>query len=242
MRKRSFLAAAMAVLMIAGLGGCSVVDEVEDLLPEKQESFDRTTLTVVKNGTVKESVIDSLDESYYNSDELKKMIDETVGEYCAKNGEGAVLVDAFSAEEGRIALDMTYRSAKEYADYNNVVFFNGPVLEAQLEGFLFNHDFRKVTDGAAEDAKIPADEPLSHKEYTVLVTDASHAVRVPGRIKYVSANALTQDAYTMIPGEPEEPAEQVLVLPSSAVYVQEKSDDETAAEVDRALIYILYDY
>lgn len=228
--------------MMMGLGGCSVMDEVDQMLPAKVESFDRTTLTAVKNGTVKESVIDRLDENYYNSDDLKKMIDETVGEYCAKNGEGAILVDAFSAEEGQIVLDMTYRSAQDYADYNNVVFFNGSILEAQLEGFLFNHDFRRVTDGAAEEARIPADEPLSHKEYTVLVTDASHAVRVPGKIKYVSANALAQDDYTVVPGEPEESAEQVLVLPSSAVYVQEKTDDETAAELDRSLIYILYDY
>ena len=66
--------------MMMGLGGCSVMDEVDQMLPAKVESFDRTTLTAVKNGTVKESVIDRLDESYYNSDDLKKMIDETVGE------------------------------------------------------------------------------------------------------------------------------------------------------------------
>lgn len=242
MKKRSFLTAVIALLMLMGLSGCSVMDEVDEMLPSKQETFERTTLTALKDGTVKESVIDQLNESYYSSEDLKKMIDETVLSYCAQEGEGAVLVDAFSSEEGRVVLDMTYRSAADYAAYNNVIFFNGSVLEAQLEGFLFNHDFRAVADGTIQETKISAEEPLSHKEYTVLVTDASHAVRVPGKIKYVSANALIQDEYTMIPGEPEESVEQVLVLPSSAVYVQEKTDDETAAELDRALIYILYDY
>ncbi len=217
------------------------MDEVGELLPEKQEVFETTTLTALGDGTVKETVIDTLDESYYNSEDLKKMIDETVASYCGEQGEGAVVVDAFTAENGKVVLDMTYQTAADYAGYNNVVFFNGSMLEAQMEGFLFNHDFLKVTEGAAGN-KISSEEPLSHKEYMVLVTDASHAVRVPGEVRYVSANSLTSDAYTVVPGEPEESTDQVLILPSSAVYVQEKTSDETAADLDRALIYVLYDY
>lgn len=242
MKRRRLPAAAVLLAVLSGLGGCGIMEDVESLVPEKAQNFETTTLVAYKDGTIRETVVDTLDESYYNSEDLKKMIDETVSAYCADNGEAAVVTDNFTVEENRVVLGMTYKSAADYAAYNNVYFFNGPMLQAQMDGYLFNHDFYKVEEGAAAQDKISAEEPLSHKEYSVLVTDASHVVRVPGEIRYVSANAKVQDAYTMVPGEPEESTEQVLVLPSSAVYVQEKSSDETAAEADRALIYILYDF
>ena len=78
---------------------------------------------------------------------------------------------------------MRYPDAQAYASYNHVPAFQGSMLEAQMAGFLFLNEFRKVADGVSAAETIPNGEPLSHKEYQVLVTDLTHVVRMPAKVK-----------------------------------------------------------
>lgn len=245
-------AVVMCTLM---LSGCDLQGTIEDLeleLPKEVESFlgieewnpGETYLMVQEDGTLTETVIDKLDQNYYNADELGQMITSTVSEYNQDHGADAVRVDSLSLENNQVILTMTYKTPTDYADYNNVKFYNGSMLGAEMEGYLFYNEFRKVNDGVVEGENITNEEPLKHKEYQVLVTDDSHLVQVTGDVVYVSANASPMGKREVQPVEEAVPAKQEgLVLPSSAVYVEEKDDAPvTAKDLEKNYVYIIYEF
>lgn len=235
-------AVVMCTLM---LSGCDLKERVEDLLGTGAWEPGETNLTVREDGTLTETVIDQLDQSYYNSEELNQMITETVSVYNQSHGADAVKVDSLSLENNQVVVTMTYRSASDYADYNNVRFYNGSMLGAEMEGYLFYTQFRKVDDGVAEVDAISNEEPLKHKEYQVLVTDASHLVQVPGDVVYVSVNAAPMGKREVQPVTEEviEVQQDGLLLPSSAVYVEAETDGPvTAKDLEKNYLYIIYEF
>lgn len=245
----------VVVMCTLMLSGCDLQGTIEDLeleLPKEVESLlgiedwnpGETYLVVQEDGTLTETVIDRLDQNYYNAEELGQMITSTVGEYNQDHGADAVIVDSLSLENNQVILTMTYKTAGDYADYNNVRFYNGSMLGAELEGYLFYNEFRKVNDGVAESENITNEEPLKHKEYQVLVTDDSHLVQVTGDVVYVSANASPMGKREVQPVEEVEEVEQEgLVLPSSAVYVEEKEETPvTAKDLEKNYVYIIYEF
>lgn len=245
-------AVVMCTLM---LSGCDLQETVEELnleLPKEVESIlgieewapEETYLVVQEDGTLTETVIDKLDQAYYNADELGEMITSTVGEYNQSHGADAIVVNSLSLENNQVILTMTYKTAEDYADYNNVKFYNGSMLGAEMEGYLFYNEFRKVNDGMVEGETITNEEPLKHKEYQVMVTDDSHLVQVTGDVVYVSANASPVGKREVQPVEETAPVkEDGLVLPSSAVYVEEKEDvPVTAKDLEKNYVYIIYEF
>ena len=114
-----------------------------------------------------------------------------------------------------------------------------------MEGYLFYNQFRRVSDGQAESDTISNEEPLKHKEYQVLVTDASHLIKVPGDVVYLSVNASPMGRKEVQPAKEtvEEPKTEGLVLPSSAVYVEEKADEPVSAkDLEKNYLYIIYEF
>ncbi len=224
------------------LCGCEMAQQMQELFPEEEEAPQITTLTAKKDGTISETIVDVFDQGYYDTQELKALIDQTVSDFGAEFGAQALTVDSYQAEEGKILLSMTYAGPDAYAAYNHVPFFNGPMLEAQVEGFMFLNDFRRVKGKEVLGETISNAEPLSHKEYQVLVTDMSHAVKVPGKVIYLSANANMADGGLIIPVNVQEDKEEGLLLPSSAVYVKEKGSTQLSeAELEKTYVYIIYD-
>ena len=244
MRAGKIISLTAVVMCTLTLSGCGLQDTIEEMLGGKAWEPGETNLVVREDGTLTETVIDSLDQNYYNSGELEHMINSTVSEYNQNNGADAVIVDSLSLENNQVVLTMTYKSAADYADYNNVRFYNGSMLGAEMEGYLFYNQFRKVSEGVAEGESITNEEPLKHKEYQVLVTDSSHLVQVPGDVVYVSANASPIGRREVQPVEEIEVTQaEGLVLPSSAVYVEEKADEPvTAKDLEKNYLYIIYEF
>lgn len=218
------------------LGGCQKKQE-EPWVPEN------TAIQVQEDGTLKETIVDRLDQSYYDPAELENMIRSSADTYNKENGEGAVTVDEFTAEDKRVTVRMTYLSSQDYRDFNQVPFYSGSMLEAEIEGFRFAGNFLKVNKGTAVGEPVASDEPLSHKEYSVLIVDASYMAEVPGDVMYVSMNALPADRRIVQPADTgaesaEETEAEGLVLPSSAVYTEDKEAGNDGTE----LIYVIYDF
>ena len=227
-----------------GLGGCALVEEAQKLVPETELVVEETTLVVQPDGTWTETIIDGLDQAYYDAGELKALVDETVSAHNAEQKDQVVTVEDFTTDEKGISLRMRYPDAQAYASYNHVPAFQGSMLEAQMAGFLFLNEFRKVADGVSAAETIPNGEPLSHKEYQVLVTDLTHVVRMPAKVKYVSANASVAEGKIVRPEasgtDSKEP--EGLVLPSSAVYAGKGSSRQISeAEQEEAYLYIIYE-
>ena len=245
MRAGKIIGLVTVVMCMLTLSGCDLQDTIEDIVGEKTWEPGETNLVVREDVTLTETVIDALDQNYYDSGELEQMINRTVSEYNQGHGADSVTVDSLSMENNQVVLTMTYQSAADYADYNNVRFYNGSMLGAEMEGYLFYNQFRRVSDGQAESDTISNEEPLKHKEYQVLVTDASHLIKVPGDVVYLSVNASPMGRKEVQPAKEtvEEPKTEGLVLPSSAVYVEEKADEPVSAkDLEKNYLYIIYEF
>ncbi len=184
--KYLLLAAGSLSLM---LGGCSMQSDT----PWEAEE---TAVDVHDDGSVTETIVDTLEQSWYDAAELQSMIDSSVAEYNASAGGDAVTVDAVTITDGDVRVQLTYQSGLDLGSYNNTDFFAGSILGAQMEGFLFDTGFYSVAGGSASGELMDNDEPLSHKEYLVVICDSTYLVHVPGAIRYVSEGVEVTDAYT----------------------------------------------
>lgn len=144
-------------------------------------STDTNTVSVDKKGVVTGTIIEDFAESYYDADELKRMVDKEVTDYNARAGEGSVTVKAYEAGEGSIRLVMDYASYKDYVGLNEKEFFAGTVAEAYDAGYEFADV--KSTDGSGTLLK---QEVLENGDYKLVILEEAQDVKVSGKILYVS--------------------------------------------------------
>lgn len=168
----------LAVLALCVLTGCSKFSPKE------------TAVSVGKEGTVTAAVIDTLDQSYYDGEELKASVEESVAEYNAGAGEDTITVEEFEiGEEKDVKLFMEYASYKDYAAFNNVDFYVGDITDGYNNGgYRFETTFCQVEKGEAVEGEIKREEIFAGANHPMVVFSEPMAVEVPGEILYVSSN------------------------------------------------------
>lgn len=231
--KRISMTAALIVGILL-LGGC------EKLGQSKWTPQEPAAVSIEKDGSVTEFIQDTLDADYYDASELENMINSGVNEYNSKNGEDSIVVKEFTAENGAVNLTMEYASAADYAQFNNTEFFYGSIIKAQLEGYLFDVSFKKVSNGVVQGDEVSGSEVIKSTDKMVLILRGPLEVQVPGDVLFTSANAdmLASDVVNAT-GEQEE-TEHELVLPSNEVY-RSGSSRSFAEEMTAKRVYIIFD-
>ena len=193
----------MAVTVLAG---CRQEQPEEAWIPTC------SALQAPKGAPLTETLIETLDEAYYDSAELEKTVRSAADDYNRSRGTQAVEVVSYETEGQTVRLVMNYTDMTVYNDFNQVKFFNGPILEAQMEGFLFDTQFCHVDDGMIDSDPLDGSIPVSHKQYQVIVCDALHAVEVPGDIVYVSTNARPEGKRVAVPLETDAADDHLYVI------------------------------
>lgn len=151
---------------------------------------DESTVYITKDGNVIGADIEDFNKDYYDEEELKAYITESIENYVESNGDGSLELQKFqtesSKEDGVTAqLYLNYATYIDYALFNDVTLFAGTVEQAQQEGYTFDQDFVKVEDGAAAGG-MDVQELLSEQGVQVVVIGEEIAVRVDGEILCVS--------------------------------------------------------
>lgn len=152
---------------------------------------DESTVYITKEGNVIGADIEDFNEEYYDEEELKAYITESIESYVASNGDGSLELDRFeiesSEEDGVTAqLYLNYATYIDYALFNDVTMFAGTVAQARQEGYAFDQELQKAEEGeTAESAS--AEELLEDEEMKVVVIGDETVVRVDGEIMAVSS-------------------------------------------------------
>lgn len=113
----------MIVAVVCGVTGCG--------LTEKSPSMD--TVSVQKDGTIKQTIVDQFDQNDYDAEELSAMAQEKINRY--SDGAGNIVCDSVEENNGQIVVMMTYQTGADYTDFNNRELFTGTVAEAMAEGY-----------------------------------------------------------------------------------------------------------
>ena len=134
MKAKSLMAGALVLGVTLAVTGCSVLDQVVGWDDWKDWTPTQTSLQISAGGSVTESIFDTLDQNYYNADELQDLVARSVKSYNAEHGDHAISVPAYSAENGKVTLTLVYRTPEDYASYNQVSFADGSMLDGQMSG------------------------------------------------------------------------------------------------------------
>lgn len=94
---------------------------------------DVTTVTVMKNGTIKETIIEEFNPGFYDEDSLEKEIEKRV-----KASGGGVEEEDFSVDDGVVTLKLKYGSDDDMAEFNDVVFYADKIDELLSQGVSFD--------------------------------------------------------------------------------------------------------
>lgn len=234
MLMRKTLAAAALFAGVSLLGGCDMLQQ------ETWEPQESAAISIDEAGSITEIIQEKLDAAYYDAAELQTMIDKEVADYNSQHGENSITVKTYEAAEGSVKLIMEYATAEDYAAFNNVEFYYGSMINAQLEGYLFDVSYKKVRDGVVQGSEVSGSEVIRNMADTVLVVRAPLEVKVPGEVIYTSTNAEVLEASVVnATGEQEDEADEGLVLPSNAVYRGQEVTFEEQAAANR--VYIVFE-
>lgn len=137
--KKLKAAGILAVLMV-WLTACGSGTDAE------QETVN--SLTLDKDGSVENMIIEGFDKAYYDLDGLNTMIKDSIEQYCRQNPSADITLKGSEVSDGQVRVSMKYDSAASYMGYNNKTLFVGTIQEAYSEGYDLNISLTDVKDSS----------------------------------------------------------------------------------------------
>lgn len=150
---------------------------------------DRNTVSIQKDGTIRQTIVDQFEPEYYDIEELRTMAQEKIAQIGGT--EAKIVCESVKAEEGRVIVEMTYQKDEDYRNYNNRELFNGTVSEASAQGYSFTN--LVGADGAAVGEAEVSSAGENHVVFIQTKKGESLDVNVYGKIVYVSGNMTLSD-------------------------------------------------
>ena len=140
-------------------------------------SVDSSSLVLNKKGVLTQTIVEEWDQEQYDKKELQEQIETEIKAYDQK-----IELNSIRTKETKVTVKMTYQDLASYAEYNQVILFQGTVAQCQAAGYLPEGEL-KTADGEAVDRTQVLN---AGDECTVLVFQEPLSVKLPGRILYCS--------------------------------------------------------
>lgn len=165
----------MFVLMAAFLlGGCTV---------EKEVAEQGDSVQIAKDGSIVSTLVNVLDQSYYNADELKTMIESEISQVNISQGSDAVSLEKYDCDSaGNVKVKIKYADSAAYTAFNGHTFYSGDAVTAK-DTYGLNGSFLDVKDG-----KLTAEDAVVSEDAKVVILSENINVSVPGKIVAITDN------------------------------------------------------
>lgn len=106
------------------------------------------SLTLDKDGSVENTIIEDFDKDYYDLDGLNTMIKDSIEQYCRQNPTAEITLKGSEVSDGQVRVSMKYDSAASYMGYNSKTLFAGTIQEAYSEGYDLDISLTDVKDSS----------------------------------------------------------------------------------------------
>lgn len=150
---------------------------------------DANRLSVKKDGSIEQTIVEQFERNYYDINELKAMAEEKIAQSDLDDKE--IVCNEMEEKNGKVIVKMTYQTGDAYTNFNHRELFYGTVAEAADRGYSFRDAVTKEgTDISTEQLA-----EVSDKYVVVLQTkeEEDMEVEVYGKILYTSGNVLLSD-------------------------------------------------
>lgn len=149
-----------------------------------------TTISIKKDGSVLSHIEESFEQSYYSQEELQQQILAEVSDYNRKTGDSCISVEKIEAANSVATVQMTYKEAKNYAEFNGVTFFVGTPGEASASGYNMDVVLSGVKDSNETLGKA---DILATEDFKLIIFDTQEPVSLEGKALFVSDNVIVAD-------------------------------------------------
>lgn len=148
-----------------------------------------SSITFHRDGTVNSVVVEDFDESFYQVQEMKQMIEREIVLYNEKHQDGKVTLVSCEAADGKACVELQFKRGADYAAFNRAELFFGTVEEAILEGYCVNIKLKNVLG----DNIIHSDHLSDFSDYHMIVLKDHAMLHTYDSILYTSANVELND-------------------------------------------------
>jgi len=179
LKKRKLVATCALLGLVIGLCGCAN----SSLL-----NSDVSCIKLDKKGAVTSLIVEDFSKDYYDFDELKEEISDTVTAYNSAKGVTLVTFDDATKKDSNVRVTMTYEDADTYSDFNDVIFFYGTYEEMTSAGYELP-DTLTNSDGES------IDKSIITSDMNVIVTSEKISIITPYKIAYYSKGAVIDGNY-----------------------------------------------
>ena len=147
-------------------------------------SVDTTTVSLEKDGTVTQTIVEDFSQPYYDMEELKGNLTSEISAYNAKAGEeeAIVLGNVELNDEKVIRVEMEFKSSADYKAFNEKELFAGTVADAYSAGY----EFTSMRDVNQEGVVLSAADVLEKGDMNIVILEEAQQIKVPGNISYIS--------------------------------------------------------
>lgn len=205
MNRKITMTAALLLLAVS-LVGCGKDRQTD----EPQSS---NVVEIKKDGSIVNIITESFDEGLYDKELLEEFTLKEAAQYNHAYGENALSIKKMEAEKGTATITMEYRTAEDFAQFNEYPFFCGTVSEAAENGYDFS-DIELVEAGTEEEDtgahSIHKDELLEMGSRKIVITSVPQEevlrIRTSGKILYISGADCEKKNLAAIEGGADVPA------------------------------------
>ena len=172
--------ALLALAVSCGLVGCG-----QDSGPEV------SSVSIGKDGTITHQIVGDFEQNYYELDGLKALASNRVEEYCSDNGADSVTLTSVGEKDGKILIQLSYATDKDYSNFNHRELFVGTLEEADTRGYSLDRVAFVSADG--EPMELGFMENLDQKQVVIIATKPAEelVVNTYGKVLYINQSAIS---------------------------------------------------
>jgi hypothetical protein len=137
----------MLVTCVLGLTACGFGDT------SANNSTVGSSITINKNGSISNSIVEEFEESYYDIDSLKTMIETSISEYNNRNSGAGISLKSCKMVNSMANVTIEYGNYSAYSGFNNESFFVGTVTDANFAGYDLNITLKDASDSSVTISK-----------------------------------------------------------------------------------------
>lgn len=153
------------------------------------------SLTIDKNGSVENTIVESFDKEYYDLDGLNTMIQDSIDQYCRQNPTSEITVVSSEVKNSQVRVTMKYDSAASYTGYNSELLFAGTVQEAYEAGYDLNVSLVSAKD---ETDRIGKQELLGMGDHHIVIMELPDSAEDGMRLSCFGEILYTGDGVSLL--------------------------------------------
>lgn len=157
---------------------------------KEPQSVSISSIELLKDGSIEETIIEDFSKDYYNEEELKNMLLFEVAGFNKESGDKNISVDKFEQKNGILTVVIKYPSAETYTEYNTNSYsdrklFYGTVSEAYDAGWPLDIMVKSVKN---EEETLGKEELLQMGKSYILITNEIIEIKSAKKIAYIGEN------------------------------------------------------